>query len=318
MKYLITGISGFVGGHCLEYILTRYPKANIIGIDSRKLKRSFLKGPSRKNIKFYKISLLDKRQVSALIKQHKPNYIIHLASYSSVAYSWENPDKYLKNNVGIAENMLEAVKTLKKKPRILLVGSSEEYGLVEKKALPAKEEWPLCPASPYAISRVMQEELAKTYADLYNIPIIYTRSFNHIGPRQRATFAVGSFARQVARAKKGSQKKIVCGNLNVIRDFLDVRDVVRAYDLLLRKGRPGEVYNVCSGKGYKLSEILNMLKRESGTKIKVKIDTRLLRPADNPIMIGSPKKLKKHTGFQREYTLTRSLRDMLNYWEPIS
>jgi len=309
MKYLITGISGFVAGHYLEYLALKKPGVKIAGIDLHS-KKSF-----RKKSKFYKGSLLDKRLIANVIKKTKPDYIVNLASYSSVAYSWRCPAECFVNNTNIFLNLVEAVRNLKSKAKILSIGSSEEYGIASHADIPLNEKSRLNPANPYAIARVAQENLSKIYADGYRMPIICTRSFNHIGPRQKDVFAVSSFAKQVMEGKLRRRKRIICGNLNIVRDFTDVRDVVRAYDLLLRRGKPGEAYNVCSGEGHKLSEILAMLQKKAGTRLPVKIDPDLVRPVDNPEIVGSCKKLKKHTGFRREYTLSRSLDDMLAYWE---
>jgi len=315
VKYLITGISGFVGGHYLEYLALKRPGVKIVGIDLSRPDTSFLNKSFREKIKFHKGSLLDKKLITNVIKKTKPDYIINLASYSSVAYSWRHPAECFVNNTNIFLNLAEAVRNSKSKAKILSVGSSEEYGIVAPANIPLTEKSGLNPANPYAIARVAQENLSKIYSDGYRMPVICTRSFNHIGPRQKDIFVVSSFAKQIAEGKLLGRKKIICGNLGIIRDFIDVRDVVRSYDLLLRKGKPGEAYNVCSGEGHKLSEILAMLQKKAGTKLPVQIDRDLIRPVDNPEIVGSCKKLKRHVAFRKEYTLSRSLEDMLAHWE---
>ena len=305
-KYLITGVSGFVGGHYLEYLIAKKPDVHISGID--------ISSPGF-DIEFYQGSLLDRDWVRALIEKLKPDCVVNLASYSSVAYSWEHPIECFTNNTNIFLNIIEAVRKAELRPRVLSVGSSEEYGIVKKKDIPLTERASLNPINPYAIARVGQEYLSKIYAQSHGIPVICTRSFNHIGPRQKDTFVVSSLAKQVVEAKNKKRSKIVAGDLGIVRDFTDVRDVVRAYDLLLEKGKAGEVYNVCSGEGHALSEILGMLQKKAGTNAKVKRSEHLVRPKDNPILIGSSKKLKKHTGFKRKYTLSHSLDDILEYWE---
>lgn len=317
IKYLITGISGFVAGHYLEYLSAQKPKTGIIGVDLKQPDLKFLSPSFRKRVKFLRGSLLDKGLILKFLGKHKPDFIVNLASLSSVAQSWERPAECVLNNTGSFLNILEAIHKSKIKTKILSVGSAEVYGIGGKKRIPLKERAPLNPVNPYAVSRLAQEKLGTIFASAYKTPIIMTRSFNHIGPRQSDAFAVSSFARQIIEAKKGRRDRISCGNLNAIRDFMDVRDVVRAYDLLLRKGKAGEVYNVCSGTGYRLSEVLNMLRKEAGVKIPVKTDPRLLRPFENPVMIGSPRKLEKCTGFRRQYGLSRSLRDILRYWRDL-
>jgi GDP-4-dehydro-6-deoxy-D-mannose reductase len=316
VKYLITGISGFVGGHYAEYLFAKNTDIRIYGVDIHRPQFDFLKDSYRKNLEFYHGSVLDKNQLRGLIGKVRPDYIINLAAYSSVAYSWENPIECFINNSSIFLNIIEGVRKAGTKPGILSVGSSEEYGIVEKGSPPIKETSLLSPSNPYAVARLAQEHLAKIYTEAYGIPIICTRSFNHIGPRQKDTFVVSSFAKQVIGVKKGARDKIICGDLNIIRDFTDVRDVVRAYDLLLRKGKPGQVYNVCSGEGHKLSEILELLQKKAGMRVTaIERDPNLIRPIENRKMVGSPGKLSKDTGFKRKYTLSQSLKDILDYWD---
>jgi GDP-4-dehydro-6-deoxy-D-mannose reductase len=186
---------------------------------------------------------------------------------------------------------------------------------VDRKNIPLKEDAPLNPASPYAVARVSQEMVSRIYSRGYGLPIICTRSFNHIGPRQREIFAVSSFAKQAAEAKKGIRNHILCGDIDIIRDFIDVRDAVRAYDILLQRGTAGEVYNVCSGQGHSLSEIIEMLKNIAGLDMTVRKDPSLIRPVDNPMIIGSCDKLKKEVSFSMSYDIKDSLADVLAYWE---
>ncbi|MFH1594696.1 MAG: GDP-mannose 4,6-dehydratase [Candidatus Omnitrophota bacterium] len=315
MRYLITGISGFVGGHYLEYLARERPDSHIVGTDTLGLNVEFLKRSFREKIVFCQGSLLDKDWVLGLIEKHKPDYIINLASYSSVAYSWKAPAECFINNTNIFLNIIDAVHKLNINVKVLSVGSSEEYGAVDPRDLPLREEAPLNPVSPYAVARVSQEQLSRVYSKGYGIPIVCTRSFNHIGPRQADIFVVSSFAKQIVEAKKGRRSKIIAGDLEIIRDFIDVRDVVWAYDLLLEKGKKGEIYNVCSEDGHKLSDIIMMLQKEAGMDLPVERDPNLIRPKDNPVIIGSSEKLRKDTGFKREYHLHQSLKDMLRYWQ---
>ena len=314
MRYLITGISGFVGGHLIEYLFKKYSDVTIIGTDMYSMNMEFLNKDAQTKIEFHQGSLLDESFVFDLVKGAKADYIVHLASYSSVAQSWQKPVECFRNNVNIFLNLLEAVRKIKSNARILSIGSSEEYGVVDEKELPLTEGSPLNPISPYAVARVSQEQLSQVYVKGYDLQIVCSRSFNHIGPRQKDIFVVSSLAKQLIEAKVGKKDKIICGNLVIIRDFIDVRDVVKAYDLLLQEGKMGEVYNICSGEGYKLSDILGMLQEEANVSISVEQDPKLLRPADNPVIIGSPKKIEKELGFKREYELLNSLRDMLAYW----
>ena len=315
LTYLITGISGFVAGHYIEYISKNRPDSKIVGIDEGPFAPDFMDKRAKIAIEFHKLSLQDTSGLESLIKEARPDYIVHLASFSSVAFSWTAPVPCFVNNTNIFLNVVETVRKLNLKPRILSVGSSEEYGVVRKEDIPLKEEARLNPINPYAVSRVSQEMVSLLYARGYGIPVICTRSFNHIGPRQLDKFVVSGFARQIVEAKKGKRSKIVCGDLGIIRDFIDVRDVVRAYDLLLENGKSGEIYNICSGKGYALSEILGMLQREAGTEVPVEKDPLLIRPVDNPVIIGSCEKLKRSIAFKQEYDIKIMLRSILDYWD---
>ncbi len=315
VKYLITGISGFVGGHYLEYLAKHRPDVEVVGVDEREPELDFLDASFKGRVKFHKGSLLDRSFLEDLIKYARPDRIVHLASYSSVAFSWQDPVSCFVNNTNIFLNIVEAVRRAHTDLRILSIGSSEEYGIVRKEDLPLREEAPLNPISPYAVARLSQEKISLIYARGYGLPVICTRSFNHIGPRQRDVFAVSSFAKQVAEAKKGLRHSIKCGDLTVVRDFIDVRDVVRAYDLLLDAGKSGEIYNVCSGEGHSLSDIAGMLQKIAGTAVPLEKDASLIRPADNPAIIGSSEKLKRDVGFAPQYALNESLADVVDYWE---
>ncbi len=312
-KYLITGFSGFVSSHFLTY-LNNNTKANILGIDlaSPKFRLDYFK-----NIRcdFRQIDLLDINQAKKLISGFQPDYILHLASYSSVAFSWKNPITSFMNNTNIFINLLEIVRELNIKCRILSIGSSEEYGNVYVKELPLKESQQLNPLNPYAVARVAQEMMSKVYADGYGTDIIMTRSFNHIGPLQPDTYVVASFARQLMEQKNlGCSKcKLIAGDVSIIRDFIDVRDVVEAYYKLFQKGRKGEVYNVCSGKGVKLKEVIEIMAHNMGIEVEIQTNRELIRPSDNKIIIGSNEKIIRETGFDIRYSLEQSLNDMLFY-----
>ena len=306
LKYLITGVSGFVGGHYTEYLLRKKADIRIAGIDTRS---------PEYDIDFYRGSLLNKKWVERIVRKVKPDRIINLASHSSVFQSWEKPYEYFSNNTDLFLNLAEAVKRSRIKSKILSVGSSEEYGIVGSRG-PVTEDVPLRPSNPYAVSRVAQEVFSNVYTRAYKVPIVSTRSFNHIGPGQREIFVIGALAKQVIEAKRGLRNKIVCGNLDIVRDFMDVRDVVRAYDLLLARGKAGEAYNVCSGKGHRLRDILKDLQKKAGTNAKVvSRDPKLMRTADNLRIVGSSRKLRKDTGFKPRYSLSRTLEDILRYWE---
>ncbi|HSA14756.1 MAG TPA: GDP-mannose 4,6-dehydratase, partial [Spirochaetota bacterium] len=216
-------------------------------------------------------------------------------------------------------NLVETVRELDIQCRILSVGSSEEYGNVTKEILPLKEGMPLIPTSPYAVARLSQEWLSKVFCNGYGLDIIMTRSFNHIGPRQKDIFVIPSFAKQIMEIKSQGKKEgvLMTGDLSVIRDFLDVRDVVVAYDLLFSRGITGEIYNICSGNGISLMDVIAMISDIAGVSIHTETDKSLLRPTDNKIVFGSNAKIQEHTGWAPSISLKQSLTDVLQYWEHV-
>lgn len=314
-KYLITGCSGFVGQHFLNFLEVNKIKCQVLGLDLDPQIDPKTYKNVRLNIK--KVDLLDLAETERIIFDYQPNYILHLASFSSVAFSWKNPTLSFKNNVNIFLNLLEVVRKYSLKTRILSIGSSEEYGNVKPEDTPLKESFPLQPLSPYAVARVSQEMLSKLYADSFGIDIIMTRSFNHIGPGQRDVFVVPSFIRRILEAKINGEERteIITGNLEITRDFLDVRDVVSAYYLLLKKGKKGEIYNICSGSPIKLSEIIDKISQEINIKVETKISPELVRPNDNLYILGDNTKIKSDTGWKISYPIDLSLKDTIEYWK---
>lgn len=314
-KYLITGFSGFVSRHFLEYLDKNGISAHVKGLDI--IDHDF-KQENFKSIKFEfdKIDLLDKGKVENILYEFQPNYILHLASFSSVALSWKEPVRSFQNNTNIYLNILEAVRKINLSSRILSIGSSEEYGDVDKNDLPLTEEHSLKPISPYAVARISQEFLSQIYANGYGLDIVMTRSFNHIGPFQKDIFAVPSFVKQLVQIKKnGGKGELITGNLNIVRDFTDVRDVVSAYNLLLTQGKKGNLYNVCSGIGFSLKQIVDRICNILDIDVNIKLDPNLIRPNDNKIIIGSNKKIKISHKWEPRYTFDTSLNDMIIYWQ---
>lgn len=315
-KYLITGFSGFVSQHFLNYLERNCISVQILGIDINTPDFSFQQFQYLK-CDFQKVDLLDKTQVEEIVSAFKPNYVLHLASYSSVAFSWRNPVESFANNTTIFLNLIETIRLSGIKCRILSIGSSEEYGNVSSDDLPLKEDHNLKPLSPYAVARVSQEMLSKVYVDSFGMDIILTRSFNHIGTHQKDIFVISSFAKQLVELKKlnSSVKELTTGDTSIIRDFVDVRDVVNAYYLLFKKGKKGEIYNVCTGKGTSLDEIIQLMTSILNMNVTHHINQQLVRPNDNKIIIGSNQKIKQDTGWEINFTLENSLKDILEYYE---
>jgi GDP-4-dehydro-6-deoxy-D-mannose reductase len=316
MKLLVTGFAGFVSKHFLDLLDKEEPGAIVLGIDKNNPDFNY---SSYKNISvsFENIDLLNRQIINNTLDAFQPGYILHLASVSSVAQSWHTPLDSFVNNTNIFLNLVEQIRVRDSKCRILSVGSSEEFGEVIEKELPLTEEHPLKPVSAYAVARVSQEMLSKIYADGFSLNIVMTRSFNHIGPGQKDVFVISSFARQLVQLARNnaSENTISTGNLSVIRDFVDVRDVVRAYYLLLKNGRRGEVYNICSGKGILLKDIVLKMSELLGIKITTSVNPQLIRPNENKKVIGSYQKIKKELGWQPEIEIEESLKDIIRYWQ---
>lgn len=308
MKYLITGISGFVGVHLAEYLVLQ--GHDVAGVDANPFVPSG--EAAGKKVRFYRMSLLDFETLCGLVEKVSPERIIHLASASSVALSWEKPIECFTNNTNIFLNLIEAVRLSHARCRILSVGSSEEYGPVSAQEVPLEEAHPLNPMSPYSAARAAQENLSRVFASGYGLNIICTRSFNHVGPGQSDRFVVSSFVRQALEVSQGKKETVTCGDLGIIRDFIDVRDVVRAYEQLLDHGVSGDIYNVCSGRGVSLREVLERICAKLGMEFKWKVLPELIRPIDNPVIVGNGRKLRE-LGFKAFYDLDHSLEDMI-FW----
>lgn len=315
-KILITGFSGFVSKHFLDYLEDNNIDSTVLGIDINDNIPFDFNSFSSVKCNFLRIDLLNKKLVEKTISEFKPDYILHLASYSSVALSWKMPVESFTNNTNIFLNLIETIRLLNLKCRIISVGSSEEYGNVSKNNIPLTEDKLLNPISPYAVARVSQEMLSKIYADSYGLDIIMTRSFNHIGTHQKDIFVIPSFIKKMIALKENNSdiKELTTGDTSIIRDFVDVRSVVEAYYLLFKKGEKGEVYNICSGVGTSLTKVIETISSILEINVTQKTDPKLVRPNDNKIIIGSNDKIKNHTGWDNRFSLTESLTDIINYY----
>lgn len=312
MKVLVTGIAGFVGGHMTEFLRSEHPSVEVFGI-VKPHGSAGVELPGR--VAVIEADLEDSAAVDAALDLVHPDRIVHLAAQSSPQASWDDPAGTLRVNILGLLNLLEAVRRRALSPRILVVGSAEEYGMVDARDLPVDEDTPLRPATPYAVSKVAQGYLALQYALAFRMGIIRTRTFHHTGPGRGEAFAESSFARQIAEIETGRRPPILAvGNLEAVRDFSDVRDVVRAYWRLLESGNAGDVYNVCSGKGIRIRDLLQALIAAAGVDVEVRVDPDRLRPSDIPALVGDPTKLKEATGWTPGVPLERTLGDLLQYW----
>jgi GDP-4-dehydro-6-deoxy-D-mannose reductase len=313
MKVLITGITGFVGSHLVDFLLQK-EDIEIYGIERWRSRTENIEHIKNK-IKINECDIRDASSVREIISKIKPDRIFHLAAQSFVPASWNAPAETLTTNIIGELNIFEAVRQIGINPYIQIAGSSEEYGMVYENEIPIKETNPLRPLSPYGVSKVAQDLLGYQYYRSYKLNIVRTRGFNHTGPRRGEVFVSSAFAKQIAVIEKGLQKPVISvGNLKAKRDFTDVRDMVKAYWLSLEKCKPGEAYNICSGESKAIEEVLNMLLKLSKVKIEVKEDPQRMRPSDVPILEGDSSKFKKETGWKPEIPFEKTLEDLLNYW----
>ncbi len=313
MKILITGISGFVGSHLADFLLTQGGH-KIFGTIKWRSRLDNLQSILNK-ISLHECDIKDAFALRTVLTEIQPEYIFHLAAQSYVPFSWRAPVESMNTNVIGEVNLMETVKDLKLKTKIHVAGSSEEYGMVLPSEIPITEDNPLRPLSPYGVSKVAQDLLGYQYFKSYQLHVVRTRAFNHTGPRRGDVFVTSNFAKQIVEIEKGLREPVIkVGNLDAVRDFLDVRDVARAYFLALEKGQAGEVYNIASGKGYKIKEVLDKLIAQSKVKVKVTQDPQRLRPSDVELLIGSADKFKAATGWQPQIPFDTTLRDLLEYW----
>jgi GDP-4-dehydro-6-deoxy-D-mannose reductase len=313
IRCAITGTSGFVAPYVIEELAH-----NSLGISEILCIDLELPSHSEKTsipATYVLLDMMDRTALESTLRDFQPDYIIHLASLSSVAESWKKPSLSFLNNLNIFLNVLESMSKIEKRCRILSVGSSEQYGVVTSSDIPIRETTPQNPQSPYAVARVSQEMLSRLFVDNFGLDIILTRSFNHVGPRQLSKFAIPSFIEQIVRQIRSNSSAITIatGNLDIIRDFLDVRDVAKAYVALLKKGKTGHIYNVCSGSGYTLSQIVSFISEIIGRPVQVTHNPDLVRPADNPVIIGDCTKLRTETGWIPSITLKETLKAMIDY-----
>ena len=313
MKVLITGITGFVGSHLADYLLS-LGSIEIYGIERWRSRTENIEH-IRDKIKLVGCDIRDSISVTETIGKIKPDKIFHLAAQSFVPSSWQAPQESLTTNIIGELNVFEAVRAVNINPVIQIAGSSEEYGLVLPDELPIKETNPLRPLSPYAVSKVGQDFLGYQYYKSYNMNIIRTRAFNHTGPRRGEVFASSNFAKQIVEIEKNKREPVIfVGNLDARRDFTDVRDVVRAYWLATEKCLPGEVYNISSGKALSIKEMLDLLLKISKVKVEIKQDSARMRPSDVNVLLGDNTKFCKQTGWKPEIPFEQTLKDLLEYW----
>ncbi|MBN1310809.1 MAG: GDP-mannose 4,6-dehydratase [Anaerolineae bacterium] len=312
MKALITGVDGFVGGHLAKY-LTDQQDTTIVG--TTWLSTDKYPHLESLGVQLHQIDLTDEETTSQLIENTRPDHIYHLAGQSFVPESFKHPWETLQNNIHAQLNILHTTATLGLKTRILVVGTADVYGPVSPDEVPTNEQQPLHPTSPYSVSKVAQDMLGLQYFHSHQVAAIRVRPFNQIGPGQSRRFVIPAFASQIAAIEKGTQEPVMkVGNLAARRDFTDVRDMVRAYHLLMQRGEPGEVYNIGSGQAYSIQEILDLMLGMARVPIDVQVDPDRFRPVDTPIMQSDNSKVQAAIGWQPAYTIEQTLADVLAEW----
>jgi GDP-4-dehydro-6-deoxy-D-mannose reductase len=312
MKVLITGIAGFVGSHLAELLLEKGDEVFGICLACESLENI---REIKKDLHLTNCDITDFDQLSKVIRRINPDEIYHLAALSSVGKSFGHPADTIETNVSGTLYLLEILRNRRKEVRILIVGSSDMYGVVKPKDIPITEEKPLLPVSPYGSSKAMCDLLAYQYFKSYGVQAIRVRAFNHTGPRQGMGFVVPDFASQIAKIEADILPPVMkVGNLSSKRDLSDVRDIVRGYQLLMKEGKAGEAYNICSGKAYSIKNVLKGLLSLSKKKIRVRMNEKMNRPAEIPVLVGENSKIKRDTGWRQKIPIEKTLQDTLNFW----
>ncbi|UCC77128.1 MAG: GDP-mannose 4,6-dehydratase [Anaerolineales bacterium] len=311
MKALIPGVGGFVGSHLASYLVGE-AGLDVWGLDLVEGRAAALRPRITLHVGDV---LMDLPALQDLFAAEQPDYVFHLAAQAFVPSSWKDPWTTLENNIRGQLNVLLAAVAMERVPRILVVGSADEYGIVFPEELPISETNPLRPNSPYAVSKVAQDMMGYQYYASHKLPVVRVRPFNHIGPGQSPAFVTADFAKQIAEVEAGLREPVMrVGNLEARRDFSDVRDIIRGYYLALSEGEPGEVYNLGAERSYSIRQVLDGLLALSETRVTVEQDPTRLRPSDVPEILADCAKFRSRTGWRAEIPLERSLKDILDYW----
>ena len=309
MKALIIGAAGFVGSYLIQHLSDTYDWE----IHATKLSSETF---DASDIRIHDLDIMNTVEIEILLKKLRPDYIFHLSAQSSVALSWKNPALTVDINIKGTLNILDTIRNIPGySPKILLIGSGEEYGYILPDETPINEQVIPRPGNIYAATKACQNMLGSIYSRAYGLHLIMVRAFNHIGPNQAPIFVVSDFCKQVAEIEAGIKPSVMrVGNLQAKRDFTDVRDVVRAYGLLIQKGQAGETYNIGSGHAIAIQELLDKILSLSEKNISVELDTARLRPADIPVIEADIQKIQQLTAWKPEISLNQTLLETLNYW----
>lgn len=322
---VVTGAAGFAGSHLLDrlsqqsipVVAWQRREGPSQGADQSASQRRPSRHcpPRHAAVEWHQVDLLDRRAVTTAIAQLSPVAIYHCAGVADVGSSWQYSYRTLEVNVLGTHNLLEAVRQAGVEARIFIPGSAMVY---RQSAGAITEDAPLEPASPYAMSKLAQEMLGGRCVTADGPAVLLARSFTHLGPRQDLSYAASNFAHQIARIEAGDvEAVIVVGNLDTRRDLTDVRDTVRAYQLLMDRGVPGHIYNVCSGRAYRMGDILDGLLSHAKVTVRIRVDRSRFRPHDNPLLLGDPSRIQNKMGWKPEISIEHTLRDLLDYWRRV-
>lgn len=322
MRVLLTGIAGFAGSHLAEYLLGDRARQDGAEMQTDALEvHGIIHRHDHRilhlidRIQLHRGDMRNALWVSETMEKVQPDSILHLAAWSDVGGSWQQPWTVYELNIQCQLNLLEAQRRWRPDAHTVIVTSNEVYGKVLPEDLPIREDAPFRPNSPYGVSKVAQDMMALQYWQSHQLPIVRARSFNHMGPGQSSEFAGSAFARQIAEIEAGLRSPVVkVGNLDAERDFTDVRDVVRAYWLLVQRGEPGCAYNVGSGTPHSARWLLETLLSFSSADVTIEPDPARMRPSDVPCSYCDNARLRTATGWQPEIDLEESLHDMLDFW----
>lgn len=312
LRALITGVSGFAGSHLAEYLIA-HTDLEVWGTDISSNDSNI--AHIKKDLHVIVADMAQPGVASEILAQAQPDYVFHLAAQAFVPVSWRDPWQTLANNIRAQLNLLQALVASGMRPRVLIVGSADEYGAITPDELPISESTPLRPYSPYAVSKIAQDMLGYQYYASHDLPVVRVRPFNHIGARQSPAFVTSDFAKQTAEIEAGAREpQLFVGNLEARRDFTDVRDMVRAYHQAVEHGEAGEVYNLGAERAHSIRDVLNMVLEMSEVEIQVVVDSTRLRPCDVPVVVSDCSKFRERTGWRAAIGLRESLREVLNYW----
>lgn len=312
MRALITGVVGFAGSHLAAELLDA--GYELYGTQLQGESRQRLKGITS-SISISTVDLTDHAATKRLVRRVKPDAIFHLAAISAVGYSFKNPRRTFDVNVNGTLHLLEALREIGTAKSIVVVTSSDVYGVVRPSDLPIKESTPLVPITPYGVSKAAADMLGYQYFRSYGLPIMRARAFNHTGPKQDQGFVVADFCRQAALIESDRLRPVLTvGNLEAKRDISDVRDIVKGYRLIAENGKPGEVYNLCSGKSHRIKSILDNILKMIALDVRIELDPKLLRPSEIPNLVGDLTRARRAVGYKPKYELTGTLADTLSYW----